>query len=86
MAVSDAAIEQAVADAGTKDGLLLCPEGGATLAAYREALTRGMVSPDDRALLFNCATGLKYPMADRSVTLDKDGPIDWDALYGPSLG
>jgi threonine synthase len=80
MAVSDAAIEQAVADAGTKDGLLLCPEGGATLAAYREALARGMVSPDDRALLFNCATGLKYPMADRSVTLDKDGPIDWDAL------
>ncbi len=79
-AVSDAAIEQAVADAGRKDGVLLCPEGGATLAAWRAAVARGLVSPDDRALLFNCATGLKYPMADASVTLDKDAPIDWAAL------
>jgi threonine synthase len=80
MAVSDAAIQQAVDDAGRKDGVLLCPEGGATLAAWREALAKGLVSPDDRALLFNCATGLKYPMADASVTLDKDGPIDWAGL------
>lgn len=80
MAVSDAAITQAVGDAARDDGLLLCPEGGATLAAWREAIDRGLVSPDDRALLFNCASGLKYPMPDESVTLDKDGPIDWAAL------
>ncbi|RYG99752.1 MAG: threonine synthase [Alphaproteobacteria bacterium] len=80
MAVSDAAIVQAVDDAARKDGLLLCPEGGATLAAWREALARGLISPDDRALLFNCATGLKYPMADQSRTLDKDAPIDFAAL------
>jgi threonine synthase len=80
MAVSDAAIEQAVADAGRKDGVLLCPEGGATLAAWREAVDKGLVSPDDRALLFNCATGLKYPMADHSKAIDKDGPIDWAKL------
>lgn len=80
MAVSDEAIVQAVDDAARKDGLLLCPEGGATLAAWREALAKGLISPDDRALLFNCATGLKYPMADQSKTLDKDGPIDFHAL------
>ena len=80
MAVSDAAIVQAVDDAARKDGLLLCPEGGATLAAWREALAQGLVSPDDRVLLFNCATGLKYPMADQSRTLDKDAPIDFAAL------
>ena len=80
MAVSDAAIEAAVAEAGAKDGLLLCPEGGATLAAYRKAREEGIVSADDRVLLFNCATGLKYPLADRSAYLDKDGPIDWAAL------
>jgi threonine synthase len=80
MAVSDAAIVQAVDDAARQDGLLLCPEGGATLAAWREAVDRGIVSPDERALLFNCATGLKYPMADQSRTLDKDGPIDWASL------
>jgi threonine synthase len=80
IAVSDAAIVQAVDDAARKDGLLLCPEGGATLAAWREALAKGLVSPDDRVLLFNCATGLKYPMADQSRRLDKDMPIDWAAL------
>ena len=80
MAVSDDAIVQAVDDAARADGLLLCPEGGATLAAWRKALAEGLISPDDRALLFNCATGLKYPMADQSRTLDKDGPIDFSAL------
>ena len=38
MAVGDPAIMKAVDDAARRDGLLLCPEGGATLAAYREAL------------------------------------------------
>jgi threonine synthase len=80
MAVSDAAIADAVDDAARQDGLLLCPEGGATLAAWREALARGLISPDERAVLFNCATGLKYPMADRSRTLDEDAPIDFALL------
>jgi threonine synthase len=80
LAVSDAAILQAVDDAARTDGLLLCPEGGATLAAWRDALAEGLVSPDDKVLLFNCATGLKYPMADQSRTLDRNGPIDFDSL------
>ena len=80
LAVSDAAIAQAVDDAARTDGLLLCPEGGATLAAWRKALAEGLVSQEDRVLLFNCATGLKYPLADRSQSLDKDGAIDFSAL------
>lgn len=80
MAVSDAAIAQAVDDAARRDGLLLCPEGGATLAAWRKALAEGLVSPEEKVVLFNCATGLKYPLADRSRHLDKDAPIDFAAL------
>jgi threonine synthase len=80
MAVSDAAILEAVEDAARLDGLLLCPEGGATLAAWRAAVADGRVSPDETALLFNCATGLKYPMEDRSRTLDRHAPIDFAAL------
>jgi threonine synthase len=78
--VSDDAIAQAVDDAAREDGLLLCPEGGATLAAYRKALAEGLVSAGDRAVLFNCATGLKYPMPDRSRTLDRHAAIDLAAL------
>ena len=80
IAVSDAAIAQAVVRVAKDDGLLLCPEGGATLAAYEKALAAGQVGPDDRALLFNCATGLKYPLEDFSRTLDRHGEIDYAAL------
>ncbi|UIJ44490.1 threonine synthase [Sphingomonas cannabina] len=79
LAVSDAAILAAV-DEAAGDGLLLCPEGGATLAAYDRALAEGMVGKDERVVLFNCATGLKYPMPDKSRTLDRHGEIDLASL------
>ena len=71
IAVGDPAILQAVSDCAEGDGLLLCPEGGATLAAYRSAMVAGWIDEEDDAVLFNCATGLKYPMPDKSRTLDK---------------
>jgi threonine synthase len=80
LAVDDAAIEAAVVDAATRDGLLLCPEGGATLAAYAQAMDQGLVGRDERVVLFNCATGLKYPLPDLSRRLDRHQPIDLSAL------
>jgi threonine synthase len=80
LGVGDPAILKAVDEAARKDGLLLCPEGGATLAAYREALRTGEVDEDERVVLFNCATGLKYPMPEAPRTLDRHGAIDFDAL------
>jgi threonine synthase len=66
IAVSEEAIMEAVDDAARLDGMLLCPEGGAVLAAWREALDRDLVGKDERLVLFNCANGNKYPLADRS--------------------
>ena len=80
LAVSDDAIAAAVRDVARDDGLLLCPEGGATLAAYQRALEEGLIGRDERALLFNCASGLKYPLEDQSRTLDRHAPIDFGAL------
>ena len=60
-----------------EEGLLLCPEGAATAAAYKRALADGRVGADETAVLYNCATGLKYPMDPVSQQLQKDGPIDW---------
>ena len=79
IAVADAEIQQAVDDAGRKEGLLLCPEGGATLAAYRKARSEGLVGAEDRVMLFNCSTGLKYPLPDLSTTLDT-ADVDWASL------
>src|SRR5690348_4511446 len=69
VAVSEDAILRAVEDAAHDDGFLLCPEGGAVLAAWRQSLQRGLVRKDERVLLFNCANGNKYPLPDRSRTL-----------------
>jgi threonine synthase len=69
IAVSEEAILQAVEDAARDDGFLLCPEGGAVLAAWRTALAAGLVRSDELVLLFNCANGNKYPLPDRSRKL-----------------
>ena len=63
------AILQAVENAARDDGFLLCPEGGAVLAAWRQALDRDLITRDERVLLFNCANGNKYPLPDRSKRL-----------------
>lgn len=80
LAVGDPAILAAVEACAKKDGLLLCPEGGATLAAYRQALANGLVEEDERVVLFNCATGLKYPMPAAGEHLDLAQDIDLGAL------
>jgi threonine synthase len=66
IAVEEEAIMEAVDDAARLDGMLLCPEGGAVLAAWRQALERKLVDADEKVVLFNCANGNKYPLADRS--------------------
>jgi threonine synthase len=73
IAVPEEAILQAVDDAARHDGFLLCPEGGAVLAAWRKALSGGLVRSDERVLLFNCANGNKYPLPDRSKKLTLAG-------------
>jgi threonine synthase len=80
LAVEDADTLRAVDDVAREDGLLMCPEGGATLAAYRKALAAGLVSGGDSVVLFNCATGLKYPLPPADRTLDRHQPIDFASL------
>ena len=62
IAVDDAAIAQALAEVARIEGLLLCPEGAATHAAWRAALADGRIGTDETVVLFNCASGLKYPL------------------------
>ncbi len=79
-AVSDAAIEASLELVAKRDGLLLCPEGAATHAAYQLALADGRVSATDKVVLFNCASGLKYELPRADATLDKNQPVDYAAL------
>jgi threonine synthase len=61
VAVSDEALVEAQMRVARLEGIFACPEGGATLAALETLLAQGWVSPDERVVLFNTGTGLKYP-------------------------
>src|SRR4249919_3288377 len=80
IAVSDEAISAALDEMAREEGLLLCPEGAATYAAYKQSLADGRVKRTDQVVLFNCASGLKYPLPPVHRTLDRHKPIDFAKL------
>ena len=75
-------MHQAQEEVAKGEGFLLCPEGAATYAAYKECLADGRISADDRCLLFNCATGLKYPMPPSDMSLDRFSKINHQDITG----
>jgi len=80
IAVDDDAIVASLNDVARHEGFLMCPEGAATHAAYKESLREGRIKPTDRAVLFNCANGLKYPLPPAENRLDLNAPIDFASL------
>jgi threonine synthase len=80
IAVSDAAITAGLEEVAREEGFLMCPEGAATYAAYKQSLADGRVKKSEQAVLFNCATGLKYPLPPIHRMLDRHKPIDYAAL------
>ena len=61
-----------------EDGLLLCPEGAATAAGYQMALEQKIIDPNEKVMLFNCASGLKYPMPKANQMIDKNYLIEYE--------
>jgi threonine synthase len=80
IAVDDAAITAGLDEVSRTEGFLMCPEGAATYAAYKQGLADGRIRRDEHAVLFNCATGLKYPLPKVARTLDRHKPIDHASL------
>ena len=79
-AVDDDAIVAGLEEVAHKEGFLMCPEGAATYAAWKQELASGRVSPDDDCVLFNCASGLKYPLPPADDRLDCHQPVDYASL------
>ena len=80
IAVDDKAIAAGLDEVARTEGFLMCPEGAATYAALKQALGDGRIRREERAVLFNCATGLKYPLPPARRTLDRNKPIDFAGL------
>lgn len=62
VAVSDESISQHTLAMSSLEGVFAAPEGGATLAALAHLRESGWVGADERVVLFNTGTGLKYPL------------------------
>ena len=60
VAVSETEIIQGVKEAARCEGLFMCPEGGACVAAAAKLRAAGALKPDDVTVLFNTGTGFKY--------------------------
>ena len=60
VAVSEAEILWGVKEIGQSEGLFVCPEGGAALAGLRRLVEQGWIDREERVVLFNTGSGLKY--------------------------
>jgi len=73
IAVDDDAILAGQREISAADGVFVCPEGGATLAAAIALREVGWIRANERVLLINTGSGLKYP----------DVPYATPPLLGP---
>ena len=60
LAVSDEAILDAQKKLGAMEGIFAAPEGAATLAALEKLIQDKWIQPDERIVMFNTGSGLKY--------------------------
>jgi threonine synthase len=60
LAVPDDALVEGVREIASSEGVFAAPEGGACVAALADLVARGEISRDERVVLFNTGTGVKY--------------------------
>ena len=73
VAVSDEAILESQKRLAAMEGIFAAPEGAATLAALVELIQQKWVQPDEKIVLFNTGSGLKYldPRSSTSIPSTK---------------
>jgi len=82
VAVSDDEMLQAEREVAETQGILPCPEGGATWAALKKLTAEGRVKSSESIVLFNTGSGLKYPecLPHGAPVLDPNDPNALDAV------
>jgi threonine synthase len=77
ISVSDENIMDARDRVAAVDGCFLCPEGAATMSAYEKAMSLKLITSNEKVILFNCATGLKYPLPEVTNTINKNKEVNY---------
>ena len=60
LAVTDEELLNEMRHVAKAEGLFLCPEGAAAMAAARRLRASGFIRPEDKVVVFNTGTGYKY--------------------------
>jgi threonine synthase len=60
MTATDAEIMEALRHWARREGIFAAPEGAASLVVYRKLRAQGFFTADDKVVLFNTGSGLKY--------------------------
>lgn len=60
IAVSDDEMIQAAVELATDEGIFAAPEGGACVAALKKLLANGFLTAQERIVIYNTGSGLKY--------------------------
>ncbi len=60
LSATDTEIMEALRHWAQVEGVFAAPEGAASLVAYRKLRARGFFAPEDKVVLFNTGSGLKY--------------------------
>ena len=82
VAVDDADILAAQAECAATEGLFVCPEGAATLAAVARLRASGWLEGREEVVVLNTGSGLKYPHTvpvEEPPALAKDAVLQLDA-------
>ncbi len=60
VSVTDEELIEGARELARSEGIFASPEGGACVPAIRQLLARGAVKPDEKVVLFNTGSGIKY--------------------------
>ena len=70
---------------GRHEGLFVCPEGAAAVAATRRLAREGWIAPTDRVVVLNTGAGIKYPeCVDVDLPVIAAGSTLPDAVVNPA--
>jgi threonine synthase len=79
--VSDEAILDAGIELAEQEGMFVAPEGAACVAALKKLLASGFLKPEERIVIYNTGSGLKYLEA-YSTRFPRIGGGEADKLGG----
>lgn len=85
IAVTDTELIEGARELGRTEGIFAAPEAGACVPALRNLLVRGDVKPDEKVLLFNTGSGIKYLDAFEKRMKAVTPPGQSKTALGPAL-